>query len=80
VPFTLKKRKATIQKIRSKYWARTHKHGIEVPRTLADEKRLDEAAGDGQNLWQKAVIEEMTNNRVAFETCEGDANKSVGCK
>jgi len=66
VPFMVRKRKAIIQKIKSKYWQKTHKYGIEIPRTMEDAKRIDDAAKDGLNLWQKAIKEEMTNNCVAF--------------
>ena len=38
---TLKKRTAIIQKVKSKYWQRTHKYGIKVPKTMAEAKIID---------------------------------------
>jgi len=32
VPYVLKKRERIIQKLKSKYWKRTHKYGIRIPR------------------------------------------------
>ena len=36
VPFTLKKRILIIQKIKSKYFQRTHKYGIRVPESVKE--------------------------------------------
>ena len=76
VPFTLRKRKAIIQKVKTKYWDRTHKYGLQVPKTIEEAKRIDEKAGN--DLWQTAIREEMTNYRVAFERFDGDVQSLVG--
>ena len=70
VPYTLKKRIAIISKVKSKYWERTHKYGIRVPKNVKEAKRIDTENGD--TLWQDAITMEMKNNRIAFETYEGN--------
>ena len=76
VPFVTRKRRAIIQKVKSKYWQKTHKYGIRVPRTMKEAIRIDEENGD--TLWQDAVTEEMTNNRIAFERYDGDVKDLIG--
>ena len=63
--YVIKKREQIIVKVKSKYWIRTHKFGIKVPKTLDQEKRFDEE--DGNTLWSDAIIKEMANVKIAFE-------------
>ena len=49
VPHVLKKRKRIISKVKSKYWTRTHKFGIRIPKSVEEAKRLDRENGD--TLW-----------------------------
>ena len=65
VPFTLKKRNKIINKVKSKYWARTHKYGIRVPKTIAQAMEIDKE--NGNTLWMDAVKLEMKNVLVAFD-------------
>ena len=58
-----------LAKIKSKYWERTHKYGIEIPKNIKDCQRIDEA--NGNSLWMDAVRLEMKNVRIAFEKHEG---------
>ena len=76
VPYTLRKRKAIIAKVKSKYWQRTHKYGIRIPKSVKEAKQID--AENGDTMWQDAIAMEMKNNRVAFETYEGNPNELVG--
>ena len=46
VPHVLKKRESIIAKVKSKYWLRTHKFGIRVPKTVEEAKRLDQQNGN----------------------------------
>ena len=48
VPYTLKKRNRIISKVKSKYWLRTHKFGIQIPKSVEETKRLDQKNGDSQ--------------------------------
>ena len=70
VPHVMKKRNRIIAKLKSKYWARTHKFGIRVPKSVDEAKRLDRANGD--TLWWDAICKEMKNVRIAFDEYEGD--------
>ena len=76
VPYVLKKRKAIIKKVKSKYWQRTHKYGIRLPRSMREAKEIDEINGD--QLWQESIQLEMKNNRVAFETFESNTKELIG--
>ena len=65
VPYTLKKREAIIAKVKSKYWERTHKFGIRIPKSVPEARQIDK---DNQNtLWWDAICMEMKNVRIAFE-------------
>jgi hypothetical protein len=70
VPFTLKRRNRIIAAVNSRYHKRTHKFGIEVPKTWDDCVRLD--AENGNTLWQDAVRKEMSKVRVAFQVLDDD--------
>ena len=76
VKYTIKKKNRIISKIKSKYWQRTHKYGIKIPKTIADAIRLD--AENGNRLWYEALMCEMKNVRQAFEIHEGDVADLVG--
>ena len=68
VPYTLRKRNRIIAKLKSKYWVRTHKFGIKIPKTVAEAKQFDQE--NGNNLWWEAICKEMRNVRPAFEAWE----------
>ena len=70
VPFTIKKRERFISKVKSKYWQRTHKYGIEIPKTVAHAVELD--AKNGDTRWWDAIMKEMANVRIAFKRFEGE--------
>ena len=65
VLFVIKKWNRIISKVKSKYWMRTQKFGIRVPKSIAEAKRLDEENGD--TLWWDAICKEMKNVWKAFE-------------
>lgn len=69
VPFTIKKKKRYISKIKSKYWQRTHKYGVEIPKSVAHALELDQKNGDTQ--WWDAIMKEMANVRIAFQKFSG---------
>ena len=70
VPFVLKKRNIIISKVKTKYWKRTHKFGIRIPKSVQEAKLLDEQ--NGNTLWMDAIKIEMKNVRIAFEVYEGN--------
>ena len=69
-PYTLKKRNQIISKVKSKYWLRTHKFWIRIPKSVEEAKRLYQENGDSQ--WWEAICNEMRNVRPAFEVWEND--------
>ena len=69
VPLVLKKRNWILVKVKSKYWLRTHKFGIRIPKSVEEAKKIDEQNGD--TLWWDAICKEMRNVRPAFEVLEG---------
>jgi hypothetical protein len=79
VPHTLRKRNRIIAKLKSKYWVRTHKFGIKIPKTIAEAKQFDQE--NGNNLWWEAISKEMRNVRPAFEAWEkSEAEIPIGCQ
>jgi hypothetical protein len=70
VPHVLKKRAAIISKTKSKYWIRTHKYGIRVPKDVREAIEIDKE--NKNTLWWDALMKEMKNVRPAFELYEGD--------
>jgi hypothetical protein len=70
VPTVIKKRKAIVAKIKSKYWERTHKYGIEIPKTVKRAHELDQINGD--TLWWDSICDEMKTVMVAFEEYQGE--------
>jgi hypothetical protein len=58
VPHVIKKHDAIVAKVKSKYWERTHKYGIEIPKTIKRARELD--AINGNTLWWDSLCDEMT--------------------
>ena len=67
--FVLRKRDRIISKVKSKYRGRTHKYGIEIPKSMDHAKRID--AANGNTLWQDAVQEEMAKINPALDSITG---------
>ena len=65
----IKKRDRIIAKVKSKYWQRTHKYGIKIPKTVHEAIKFDKE--NGNTLWWDAIIKEMKNVMPAFERWEG---------
>ena len=64
----LKKRDRIITSIRrwqTRYLKRSHKFGIELPKTVEEALTLD--TKNGSTLWADAISKEMENVRVAFK-------------
>ena len=76
VPYTMKKRMNIIAKLKTKYWQRTHKYGIRIPKSTREAKEID--AENGDTLWQDAIRKEMDNVRVAFQLYENDPKSLLG--
>eukprot|EP00804_Cyclotella_cryptica_P001262 CCRYP_012757-RA/>CCRYP_012757-RA protein AED:0.45 eAED:0.45 QI:0/-1/0/1/-1/1/1/0/166 len=68
VSWVLKKRDRIISldKCRSaRYYNRTHKYGIEIPKSVEEAYAIDKATGT--TFWCYAIEKEMTNVHVAFD-------------
>ena len=65
----LKKCNRIIAKTKSKYWLRTHKFGIEIPKRVLQVRQIDTKSGN--TLWWDAICKEMKNVRPAFKVFEG---------
>jgi hypothetical protein len=68
VPNTLMKRNAIISAVNKRYWKRTHKYGIRVPKSIQEAYAIDEENGD--HRWAESIQREMNNVRVAFKILE----------
>jgi hypothetical protein len=71
----LKKRDRIIRKVKSRYWTRTHKFGILLPKTVAEALRIDRETGT--NYGQTAIEKEMGTIDCAFHFPE-DGKAPVG--
>ncbi|CAJ1941927.1 unnamed protein product, partial [Cylindrotheca closterium] len=78
VPHVVRKRTRFLGKVKSKYWERTHKYGIRIPKSIREAIEIDKENGD--TLWQDSIQMEMKNNRIAFEEFDGDVEKLMGYK
>jgi hypothetical protein len=79
VPHTLKKHDRIISMVwkrSARYLKRTHKFGIEMPKTVAEAKELDRK--NGSNLWTDAIAKEMKEVRKAFEILPDGQNAPIG--
>ena len=61
----MKKRDRIIRKVKSRYWERTHKYGVRLPKTVAEALRMDRESGT--DFWQRAIEKEMNNISCAFD-------------
>ena len=61
----LRKRDRIIKKVKSRYWKRTHKYGIELPHSVKEALEIDRKTGT--TFWADAIAKEMKNVMVAFE-------------
>lgn len=76
LPYVLKKRKSIIAKLKSKYWQRTHKYGIRVPKSVDEALQIDKE--ERNTFWADAIEEEMKKVRPAFRLYKGDTKELVG--
>jgi hypothetical protein len=72
----LKKRDRILSKLKTKYWERTHKYGIRIPKTMKEALQLDKESGN--TYWYDAIRKEMKNVRVAFEVYNGRLEDLIG--
>jgi hypothetical protein len=68
VPFTIQKRNQITSKVKSKYWIRTHKFGIKIPKNVAEAKAFD--LENGNTMWWDAICKEFAERSSSFEAWE----------
>ena len=73
VKHVLKKRNRIISAVNKRYHKRTHKFGIEVPKTLKRAYEIDRE--NGNTLWADAIAKEQKNVKVAFKAL--DPNEKI---
>lgn len=70
VPAVLKKRDRIIAKVKSRYWSRTHKFGVRMPKSVKEALEID--AETGTDFWRLAIEREMRNIMPAFQFLDDD--------
>ena len=66
---------AIISNIKYKFWKKTHKYEIQIPRNVREEKAID--TENGNELWEESTVTEMINNMCAFKNYEGNTSEVV---
>jgi hypothetical protein len=51
--------------VKSRYWKRTHKYGVELPKSVKQALAIDR--NTGTSFWKDAIKKEMKNVLPAFE-------------
>lgn len=77
-PYTLRKRDQIISKVVSRVKKKSHKYGVQIPRSVQEAYELDQR--NGNNLWRAAIQKEMENVSIAFEILEDDEQLPNGFK
>ena len=79
IPHVLKKRDriiSAVAKRSARYLKRTHKFGIEIPKTVTEALELDRK--NGNTLWADGIAKEMTKVRKAFDILPDGVAAPVG--
>jgi len=78
VPDVIKRKTRMIKAVKTRYFKKTHKYGIRLPKTVAEAYQIDQETGT--DYWHQAIMKEMKNNSVAFEFLEEGESPPVGSK
>ncbi len=79
VPHVLRKRDRIISLVRKRnpcYLKRTHKFGIEMPKTVKEALDLDKK--NGNTFWADTIAKEMNDVRVAFKILLDGQSAPIG--
>ena len=69
-PYILRKRDRIISAVNKRYHKRTHKFGIEVPKTVKRALKIDKE--NGNTFWKDAIDKEISSVRVAFQVVDSE--------
>ena len=72
----LRKRDHIVSAVKQRYAKRSHKFGIEVPKTVKQALEIDRE--NGNSLWREAIANEMAAVRVAFKLLDDGQNPPPG--
>ena len=76
VPHTLRKVQTIVSKIKSKYWQRTHKYGIRIPKSAEEAYSIDKE--NNNTYWTDAIRSEMVKIKGAVQKYNGDPSSLIG--
>ena len=65
-----------MSKIKSKYWQKTHKYGIRIPKSVDEAYEIDHQ--EKSSLWTSAINEEMPKIKNAVRKFNGNPKDLVG--
>ena len=64
VDFVLNRRKRSLSKVKSKYWLKTHKYGIRIPKTVKEALEIDNDNGNHLYLRILSCISIILDSKV----------------
>jgi hypothetical protein len=67
-----------VKQRQTRYVKKTHKFGIEMPKTVKEAYELDKK--NGNTMWADGIAKEMKTVKVAFDVMEGDRQVPIGFK
>jgi hypothetical protein len=73
---TLKRRARIIKAVKTRYLKRTHKYGVQLPKSVEVAYEIDRLTGT--DSWHQAILKEMKNNAIAFKFLEEGEQVPVG--
>ena len=76
IPYVERKRKAIISKLKYKYWQRTHKYGIKIPKSVNEAYEFDEE--NVNKLCTGGIKEEMNKVRLVVQESNFSPEKLIG--
>ena len=68
--------KSIVKKIKYKYWNRTHKYRIRIPKSAKEAFDMDKE--NGNNVWRDEINKEMPKINDAVVEHDGDVSKFIG--
>ena len=69
IKYVLKKRDRILSKTAIKYWQKTHKYRVRIPKSVKEALYIDK--GNRDTKWCDTILQEMGNVRPAFQVHEG---------
>ena len=69
IKYVLKKKDRIVSKTTSKYWQKSHKYGVRIPKSVKEALQIDKENGDTKG-WD-AIFQYMGNVRPAFQVHQG---------